>query len=239
MAKHSRERFQIVRTQIEFHAPAPAVILVTSANADDGSTIAAIGLADCLAAAGHRVALLTSSLESAERDGARPRFVLHSLTDKLGVGSRLSEAVAALAEEARREYDYTIIDGAPVPESAVSMSFASSVEAVLLSIRLGRSRCAEDELMMQALVRAEARVLGVVGVVCASEASIRELNALGREDLARDNRKLRRSTLAEKVVFDCYGPVIGPPGCAPEFMMSDPRHRAISHLASSARSRGC
>ncbi len=186
MPKKTIGRYQALRTQIEFNAPAPAVILVTSATVNDGSTIAAIGLADCLGSAGHRVALVATSLEGTME--VERHFALHSLSEKLGTRRDISDNVAAFIDSSRSEFDYTIVEAPPILESRVSLAFAGAVEAVVLSIRLGRMRCPEDDLMMQALERAQARVLGVVG---ASEASIRELDATGRTAAQRDEYATR------------------------------------------------
>jgi Mrp family chromosome partitioning ATPase len=182
-------RYHKLRIQIELSTPAPSLIMVTSGKASDGGSIAANGLADCLAAAGHRVALLARDLKSAGTDN-KLRISLFRISEILDAGSRPSDAVAALAEKMRGRYDYTIIDAPPLAESSVSMLLASTVQAVLLTIRLGRSKCPEDALMMEALERAHARVLGVIAV---SDASIREFERADHAGVANDGRRVAGS----------------------------------------------
>jgi Mrp family chromosome partitioning ATPase len=181
----------MLRTRIELTFSSPAVIMVTSAKRNDGSTVAALGLAECLAAAGHRVALLADDAEAALADNdERPQFALHRFADKLEPGCRSSDAVTAMAGSMRAAYDFTIVDALPLVESSVSMLLASTLEAVLLAVRLGRSGCPEDQLMMNALKLTEARVLGVVG---ASAASVREFDRRVRIGAARGNSRDKRS----------------------------------------------
>jgi len=163
MSKSIFSRLQKLRTQIEASVPSPAIILLTSARPDDGATLAANNLADCLAAFGHRVALLSNTTERAANQRDQSPISLFLLSKELARG-RVSDAVAALTEKMRREYDYTIIDGPLLTESSVAMLLASAAEAVLLVVRIGRSAGPEDESMTEALHLAEARVLGVIGV---------------------------------------------------------------------------
>jgi Mrp family chromosome partitioning ATPase len=162
-------QFDKLRMQLEDSTPDAALIMITSAKSDDGSTVSAIALADTLAAAGYRVGLLARNLESTT---AEPPFALHVLAEQPSARESTTDAVAVLAQKMRSMYDFTIIDAAPLVESRLSRLLAGVVHAVLISVRLGRSRCPEDDAMMQALERAEARVFGAIG---ASPASIRAL----------------------------------------------------------------
>jgi Mrp family chromosome partitioning ATPase len=153
---------QVLRTQIEASVPIPGIIMITSAKPSDGGTLAATSLAECLAAAGHRVALVGSDSAAPVRDGVGPPIAQLPFSTLESAG-RAANVVEQSALRLRQDFDYTVVDAPPVMDSNVSMRLARDADAVLLSIRVGRMACAEDQSMMESLQLAGARVLGVIG----------------------------------------------------------------------------
>lgn len=191
MPKSAAAQLRILRGQIELVMEQGSLILVTSARANDGSTIAANGLAEGLAASGHRVAFIDGTLPTNRADAERPRMSRYRIAELAAAGSRPNDAVATLVDKMRREYDFTIVDAPQLIESTTAMLLASVAEGVLLSVQLDRARCGEDESMMAALELAQARVLGVIA---STQAAIAEFEREAKALVAGDRvTRLKRS----------------------------------------------
>jgi Mrp family chromosome partitioning ATPase len=161
-------KFQLLRVRIESDVKTPSVIMVTSARRNDGKSLTAYGLAECLAKVGHRAVLVDTAARltpfAAERTGvpAVPNFPILSLSSEESGPTASRDAIAAFVSRMRADYDYTIIDAAPLMTNSVAMLLAGAVDAVLLAVRHGRAPSEEDELMVQTLRHVKAKVLGVI-----------------------------------------------------------------------------
>jgi Mrp family chromosome partitioning ATPase len=166
-----KTQFQYLRARVESDLKTPAVVVVTSASAGDGKSITAIGLAEALRQVGHRVALVdASAVDESSRPalgpapGANSGLYVSGLRFDRDNPFESREHVRSLVRDTRGEFDFTIIDAAPFIRNSVAMLLASTVDGVLIAVRLGRSPTDEDVLMMRALDQARANVLGVVAV---------------------------------------------------------------------------
>jgi Mrp family chromosome partitioning ATPase len=160
---------QLLRAFVEREIPGRSVILVTSARDGDGKSLTAYSLADCLARAGRRTALVDGTTESSsyvriantgrgEGDGDLALYVPAATTRT----PLFRDATQRFVENMRALHEFTIIDGAALLTSEMAMALAESVDAVLLSVRLGRPPSIDDESTSLMLDRSASRVLGVV-----------------------------------------------------------------------------
>jgi Mrp family chromosome partitioning ATPase len=174
--------FQTVRARIEADVKPHTIIMVTSAKADDGARLTAFGLAECLAAAGHAIAMVDATANPAEAiDGrfktpGRREFPIYALPNGAGASSRMRDTFDQFARQVREEFAYTIVDAPPFGRNSVTVTLAGVADAVLLTLREGREPCKGDEHMTRALGLAGAHVLGVVAV---APASIEHFESLG------------------------------------------------------------
>jgi Mrp family chromosome partitioning ATPase len=135
--------------------------MVTSAQAADGKSLAAHGLADSLTKVGHRAVLVDTSSRSSTGPERRS-FPIVTLSSEESGPMASREAIYAFVGQMRTKYDYTIIDAAPLMSSSVAMLLAGAVDAVLLAVRHGRNPSEDDEVMVQTLKHIRAKVLGVI-----------------------------------------------------------------------------
>jgi hypothetical protein len=156
-------------------------MMITSAQAGDGKSVTAFGLAESLAKAGHHTALVVdrAAVRTPEEMGvefdAGKRLSIVSIPKELSTGSPSREALGAYFDRLRSKNAYTIIDAEPLLRSSVAMQLASIVDGVLMSVRIGRAATEYDELMVRALKRAKANVFGAIAV---SEDSIADFMSL-------------------------------------------------------------
>lgn len=161
-------QFEILRARVEASVERPGSIMVTSAVPGDGKSLTAYGLAERLSAAGRRVALIDFAGLHVSRD--RPRdevrsaraFPVLSLGDESVSSTPSPEQVKNFVRDARKRFDYIIIDAKPLLESRAAIVLASSVDGILVSVRYGRASGAADASLVQALERGGARMIGVV-----------------------------------------------------------------------------
>lgn len=173
-------KFQLLRVRIESSVKTPSVIMVTSARTNDGKSLTAYGLAECLWKVGHRAVYVdTAPRSTAPRIDRTGQSVVPSVP-MLWLSSEESgltasrDAIAAFVNRMRADYDYTIIDAAPLMTNSVAMLLASAVDAVLLAVRHGRPPGEDDELMVQTLRHLKAKVLGVIASSGESIADIKK-----------------------------------------------------------------
>jgi len=162
-------KFQILRARIESDLTPRSVILVTSALAGDGKSVTAYGLANCLAQAGRRVALVDGGATARSvNPGPYPHEPANMPIVPLPFNEletrQLGSSINTFVAKMRSEYDFTVIDGAAFMRSSVPMLLASDVDGVLLTLRLGRAESEDDRLMSQMLGSAKANLIGVVAV---------------------------------------------------------------------------
>jgi Mrp family chromosome partitioning ATPase len=179
----SRE-FRLLRNRIEAEVHSPAVILVTSATDRDGAGVTAFGVAESLSKTHQRTALVTTAnapdsksqllapapnaprrraSDPLEGGRAKPSGGLSIISishERLSTISRNS--VAALIQELRNDHDYVVIDAGDLPNNSFALLLVASVDAALITFLSGRQQTNQDRAMLDALERAEAKVLGVV-----------------------------------------------------------------------------
>jgi capsular exopolysaccharide synthesis family protein len=147
----------------------PRVILVSSASAAEGKSVTAIYLANVIARSGMNVILVdgdlrnpmlaavfgapagrkgltdllrgTTTLDAALTPGPRPNLrLLLSLRDPLIIDLLHKDRVAGVLAQLREHADVVVIDSSPLNEFADSYAFANAADAVILCVRLGRTR---------------------------------------------------------------------------------------------------
>jgi Mrp family chromosome partitioning ATPase len=183
MNENLHAHFQTLRARVEAEVKPHSIIMVTSATTDDGARLTSFGLADVLAAAGHQTALVDATTDPAEaRDGrfktvGRRDFPIYSLPREGAASSRERDTIEMFSRQTREAFDYTIIDAPPFGRQSVTVTLASRVDVVLISLKLGRQPAKADDMLVRALGTAGTHVLGVVGVEPASLAHFEELGA--------------------------------------------------------------
>lgn len=178
--------FRLLRNRVEAAIKGPAVLLVTSATETDGASLTAYGLAESLCRTHQRTALVTTAAV-----GHGPVPVGNAQPSPRAMSRRNGEAAAAPAPETdgrlslvaishervttmsrsdvaemlaqfQSQYDYIVIDGGDLPNNGFGLLFVGSADGVLISFLTGRKQVAGDRVMLDALDRAEAKVLGLV-----------------------------------------------------------------------------
>ncbi|MBV9646481.1 MAG: hypothetical protein JO043_03365 [Candidatus Eremiobacteraeota bacterium] len=161
MEETGAARMHVLRACVEAGVSRPCVMMVTSALDSDGAGLAAYRLAQCLATAGHRTKSVT--LEAAGASGA--------------------ETLRTFVQDLRSRFDFAVIDAASALHSGNAILLASHVDAVLLSVRLGRVPVREDEIMMRALRGVRANVIGSVAAAAEAIAEFEHRVGVTREPL--------------------------------------------------------
>lgn len=163
-------QLEFLRAHIESVVERSAAIMITSAKERDGKSLTASGLAERLADTGrqvvlvqfHRFGLEAPAQHALDRIRSFP-IVLFPVDDD-DASPLATPVLRAKIEELRTRYDYTIVDGAPLLQSRVATLLANMVDAILVTVRLGRTSDGDDAALVEALQRTDASVLGVVAV---------------------------------------------------------------------------
>ena len=159
-------QFEMLRARVESVLERPGAIMVTSARAGDGKSLAAYGLAERMAAAGRRVAVVTFSsrvdVDAIGELAAARAFPIFSLGDEDAPNALTPEQIKQFVVNARRKHDYVIVDGRPLLESRACIVLSSSVDGVLVALRHGRAVSPADSMVVEALESGGSRVIGVV-----------------------------------------------------------------------------
>jgi uncharacterized protein involved in exopolysaccharide biosynthesis/Mrp family chromosome partitioning ATPase len=159
-------------------------LLITSATAGEGKTTLLLGLANALTSLGFRVLMVDGDLQRAalsQRLGyqglrhhegnhaliaVRPRLALLPTSS---LGDRAAAFVAQggfeqwLAEaEVEAEYDYTLVDSAPINLVSETVLMSQATDSVLVVAKLGQSKRSEFNLGLDQLTRCQTKVLGLV-----------------------------------------------------------------------------
>lgn len=168
----------VLRSRIEAEVARPSVITVTSANRGDGKSMIANGVAQSMAAAGHRVLVIdaatvggtsvrgVSEIEDvlrAIRPGDRlepDTLALVGLTPQ--GGSFSLQTLRAIFAWCRDRYDYCFVDTRAAHGSPLAMSLAAAADSVIVSVRFGRASSERDRDLAGALKATKAVMLGVV-----------------------------------------------------------------------------
>jgi hypothetical protein len=175
--------FRLLRNRIEAQIHAPALVFVTSATDEDGSGFAAHGIASSLSRTHQRTVLVTTDPTfvppvKAEPDGVRGRRA----SDKVTIGDRPPNSgefsvvclspervatisrtrVAEMVQELRASNDYVVVDAGNLAKNGLGLLLAGSADVAIVAFRAGRMEQQADRLMLDALERAESKVIGVV-----------------------------------------------------------------------------
>jgi Mrp family chromosome partitioning ATPase len=183
LADSVAHEFRLLRNRIEAEIHAPALVFVTSATDEDGSGFAAHGIASALSRTHQRTVLVTSDPSFAtppkpEIEGTLSRRA----SDRITVGDRPSHnggfsvvclspervatisrsRVAEMVQELRTSNDYVVVDGGNLAKNGLGLLLVGSADVAIVAFRGGRVEAPEDRLMLDALERAESKVIGVV-----------------------------------------------------------------------------
>lgn len=174
--------FDLLRARVESTVSQPGVIVVTSAVPGDGKSAVSSGLAASLGSSGYRTLLVDAnvrrdaiirpatraSIEEAllqsVRESVVPRLSIATLTNPAFHRESSLPSVAQALAEARASYEYTVVDAGCALSSALAGHFVSSADAVLVAVRAGRRRLAEDMHLSGSLDRLDAQFFGVVAI---------------------------------------------------------------------------
>jgi Mrp family chromosome partitioning ATPase/capsular polysaccharide biosynthesis protein len=191
-APELREALRTLQVQLELEEGRHRAIMITSASSGDGKTTTALGFALELASAGRAVILVDLDLRKpdiARRLGLTPTRGIEDVVAGRGAladillpvpGSQelqlltpagetdistldaVSHHLPEIVEGATALADYVVLDTPPVGEISDALTFARSVDDVLLVCRLGQTPQTSFEAMRDQLERAGARPSGIV-----------------------------------------------------------------------------
>jgi Mrp family chromosome partitioning ATPase len=175
--------FEALRGRIESTVKQPGVVVVTSAIARDGKGAASHGLAVALGLSGYRTLLievgearaeaviraaaeasLQDTLIEAVADTAIPTLRIVSIANSALRRSPSLQSVAYALAAIRGSYDYIVVNAGCALQSVLASHFVSSADAVLVAVRAGRRRHAEDLRLSERLGQLDALFFGVVAL---------------------------------------------------------------------------
>jgi len=183
LADSLAHEFRLLRNRIEAEIHAPALVFITSATDEDGAGFAAHGIASSLSRTHQRTVLVTSDPSFATPPKAEPDGTLaRRASDRVAVGDRpvttggfsvvclsperiatISRSrVAEMVQELRASNDYVVVDAGNLAKNGLGLLLAASADVAIVAFRAGRAEQQEDRLMLDALERAESKVIGVV-----------------------------------------------------------------------------
>jgi Mrp family chromosome partitioning ATPase/capsular polysaccharide biosynthesis protein len=167
-------------------------LLLAGASAGDGVTTCVAELGLTLARAGHRVLVVDldtrhpdlagrlgvtqpSALAEVRSKGehwdsglptvpgsARLRVVTVGAYGSLGIPDDIAEALPRMLGQARRHFEYVLIDAPPLAESGEALRIAAAVDAVVLVLRPGRTPVQDLETSLDLLARVDMRPEGML-----------------------------------------------------------------------------
>lgn len=164
-------QFQLLRAHVEREVEAPAVVIVTSAEPGDGKSVTAYALAESLARAGRRAALVAgpgSLLTIAPELSDDAAETLSVVRVQKPASALKGKAATEFMRSTRAAYDYTIVDAGPLLTDDFALGLVGRVDGVLVSVRLGRPRSDEDEMTVRVIEQSNGRMIGVVAVLPAA-----------------------------------------------------------------------
>ncbi|MEB3181482.1 MAG: GNVR domain-containing protein [Nostocaceae cyanobacterium] len=189
--KHSLTPLELsAETELEFHRLASAIslqhledrrLLITSATSKEGKTTVTLGLAHALVDLGFRVLLvdgdfracaLSHSMGYTQQWSGKPPVNIQPNLDflpalpingkiiELVTRGRFEEALTACEREAN--YDYVLIDSAPVSFTSETPLMATIIPNILFVVRPGMSHRKSVQESMTTLTQHQAQILGLV-----------------------------------------------------------------------------
>jgi capsular polysaccharide biosynthesis protein/Mrp family chromosome partitioning ATPase len=187
----------------------PAAVLVTGVDRKEGSPALAVGLAASLATTGQRVVLVdadtrTGVIDSLLRPSSARRGALRDVLaddapvddilvrvlpsgprDEAALAAVSPERVEALVDELARVADVVVLAGPPLLDAPEALALAEAVDAVVVTVELGRTR--------RARLAELRRDLGQRAIVPAG------FVVVGRRRALRDRSPRRRAPAAKSV----------------------------------------
>ena len=177
-----RVDFQKLASAISFKPIENRRLLVTSAMSGEGKTTVTIGLAKALADMGFRVLLVDADFHKAELTNILSSMVLYqeedstiAITDNLHLQTTKQQQtnIPALVKqgsfekkitlaESRDNYDFTIIDSAPISLTSEAALMAKTISNVLFVVRPNISESNAVCSSFEQLEQHDAKVLGLV-----------------------------------------------------------------------------
>ncbi len=198
MTEATIAQFNELRVLIEREVASPAVIVVTSATATDGTSLAAFGIADSLAASAHRTLLVRALADdgSSSVTPLRKTGDDHGAPQPIGENGLLtidaieegitattsSESVNDILRGLRESFAYVVVDAGALPKRPIVSLLAGFSDATIVALRSGRSRCADDAVVARAI---QANAFPVIGVVATAKAAIEAFNRMDLEPPAK------------------------------------------------------
>jgi hypothetical protein len=175
--------FRLLRNRVEAEVQAPSLLMVTSATSEDGAGFAAHGLAESLSKTHQRTVLVTSdpalsgpahgdvvahmrgrragdAIVGSERPHGGAFSVVCLSAERIATISR--SRVAEMVDELRANNDYVVIDAGHLAQNGLGLLLLGSTDAAIVAFRAGRAQQEGDRLILDALERAELKVIGVV-----------------------------------------------------------------------------
>jgi Mrp family chromosome partitioning ATPase len=159
-------------------------LLITSATAGEGKTTLLLGLANALTSLGFRVLMVDGDLRRAalsqrlgyqdlrHHEGNHPLIAVRPRLALLPTSSLGDHAAAFVAQggfeqwlaeaEVEAEYDYILVDSAPVNLVSETVLMSQATDSVLVVAKLGKSKRSEFNLSLDQLTRCQTKVLGLV-----------------------------------------------------------------------------
>jgi hypothetical protein len=67
-----------------------------------------------------------------------------------------------MVEELRSSNDYVVVDGGNLPNNGLGLLVVGTADVAVIAFRAGRSEQPADRIMLEALERAESKIVGVV-----------------------------------------------------------------------------
>ena len=189
-------QFQLLRSRVETSATGPCVIVVTSAEELDGTTLTATSLAECLARSGRTTALLTLDKMATRIDETQlklasdavepcvPRVLAIPHDDDYVSHAELK----GFLDSARASYEFLIVDAPAMLDNQRAVKLSELADGILLSVRLGRKMTDLDRNVLAIIRQSKQNVLGVVA---STERAIRQCGRAieSKPEMLPENRK--------------------------------------------------
>lgn len=188
----TQEAFKVLRTNLQFCGQEVKVIAFTSCNENDGKTMVSLQIAKSFAELGKRVLVIDADMRKSVMAGRNTTAKNPSGLSEVLVGqSKLEECVcatqypglhlifagkyppnpvellssnffSALITEARRAYDYIIVDTPPLGLVIDAAVIATNCDGTVLVLGNAKVRASKAQDVLDQLKKSECRVLGVV-----------------------------------------------------------------------------
>lgn len=179
-----KDQINALRSHLEPSLAQSTVVLVTSAEKNDGKSLVAFGLAESLADAGYRSIVVDANPSRTQLKHGRA--VGNAAPDQIDVRECIAQNVdqgyselmlanqsdanllsypqiKAVVDQCRRDYEYVIVDCSDFGESSLPGLLAKCADGVLISLRQGRRPTPRDEQLVPS-IEESAPVLGVIVV---------------------------------------------------------------------------